>query len=152
MDHPKYSFRIVSILAVLVSAVIGAEAFADVLCINGKTRAITAEASCPAGTTALNGSNFASAVGVAPASSCTVATGTNRGTNFNGEVGVAVSCSRGVMLSRSFSTTDTTSSNPVLKSESVIKNKAGVPIGTQIVMKGKQNGFYSVTLRVDCCV
>jgi hypothetical protein len=127
-------------------------AMADSLCINTKTKAITAETKCPSGSTALSGSNFAAALGLVSASSCTVATGANRGANFNGEVGVAVSCSKGIMLSRSFETSDTTSSKPVLKSEAILRNKAGLPVGTQIVMKGRENGFYSVTLKVDCCM
>lgn len=127
-------------------------AMADVLCLNPSSRTLTVEKTCPAGRTTLSGANFASSLGLAPGFSCTTVTGTNQGTNFNGEVGVAVSCSKGVMLSRSFDTADTTSSNPVLKSESIMKNRAGLPVGTQIVMKGRQNGFYSLTVKIDCCV
>lgn len=149
---------------ILLPLVVAGNAYAQnsqVICYNSKSKSLTIQSSCTNGSTLINGSNIAATLGLATAGgtgqssgafkSCTTATGANKGTNYNGEVGVAVSCSKGVMISRSFDTVDTTNSNPTLKSETILKNKSNLPVGTQIVMKGKQNGFYTVNLKVDCC-
>ena len=137
---------------------------AKVLCYSAASKSFSVQSRCPKGQDLVTPALLAQLTGAGTSTggttatssafgpkTCTAVRASNQGTNFNGEVGVAASCSKGVMLSRSFDTQDNNQANPTLSSENVIRDKKGVPVGTQLVMKGRENAFYKVELVLDCC-
>lgn len=143
----------ITTLIIGAALVFAHQVYADVICYNPSTKAITVSGVCAKGTTLINGTNFASleTKGV-NYSKCYTQTGQTAGTPSTGQLSLALRCSnaKDVMVDNTFEPSSNNRAEPSLGAKSIIFS-GKVPNGMQITSQAIPNSYYSLKASIVCC-